>query len=124
MEIKENECTKHYSRNTYVRVAEVTIYSEIQNPSWAMKKSMANRLLRLTKRLPCYYQGIPDISEKDYKGCVLTISKGYTIHCCNGFLVIYEKNVIQFKEDTNCVIENEILRSAPDEVYKQIYYFI
>jgi hypothetical protein len=124
MEIKENECTKYYSRNSYPCVAEVKIYSEIQNPSWAMKKSMANRLLRLSKRLPCYYRGIPDISERGYKGCVLTNSEGFTIHCCNGLLVIYEKNVIEFKEDKNCFIENEILRSAPEEIYKEISYFL
>jgi hypothetical protein len=100
------------------------IYSGLKNPTWTIKDYKGSKLIKLSKRSPEYIGGIPALVTKGYKGCILSDSKGVRISCSNGFLIIYDKSVIEFREDVNCTIENEILRSAPGEVYKQIYHFI
>ncbi len=96
----------------------------MQNPFWPIKTSEANKLIILLKKLPIYEEGIPETINEKYKGCVLDNLNGSRITCHKGFVISYVNNLIEIKQDSDYTIENEILRLAPDNIYKEVRHFI
>jgi len=112
------------SKNKAGWFAGIMIYSELQNPYWTVNERLAKRLLKVTKKLPFYNKGVPGFISKLYKGCTLTDSEDFTLQCFDGILIICDRNMIEFREDIDYVIEREILKSVPDEIYKKVYHYI
>lgn len=104
--------------------AEVSINNEIQNPEWVIKESEAKKLLKLLKKLPLYQERIPNLLVENNKWCALRNTGRHKIVCYKGFVVSYDSGLIIIKSDKDCMLENEILKSMPENIYKEIFHFI
>ncbi len=104
--------------------AEANIYNELSNPRWAITPRFAGRLIVLAGMLPEYNKGIPCIISKKNKGCIIANSDGRVLTSMNGIVILIAGKEIEIKEDADYIIENEILRSAPWNVYKEIYHYL
>jgi hypothetical protein len=105
-------------------IAEINIYSELQNPLWLVNEQTAKKIIKKCRRLPYYISGIPRFRDTLNNGCKLAGTGYLVIHSYGSIVVIYDKNIIEIKEDTDFTVENEILKSAPEVVYKKIYFYI
>lgn len=105
-------------------IVEVNIYEGLQNPFWVLKTGTINKLIKMLKKLPLYKNGIPDLIKKSYKGCVLFNMNNQRIVCGEGYVMIYDNNMIEIKEDCDYTVENEILRAAPENIYKEVCHFL
>jgi hypothetical protein len=128
MKIKNNYMKlsngKHEIETEMQWIVEVKIYSEIQNPTWVMKKQSVNKVMKLINRLPLHKNGFPEEVIKNHAMQTLTNSEDFTVHCFNQILVIYKENLIEIREDLDCAVENEIVKSAPDKIYKEVRHYI
>lgn len=120
--LQNNE--KHEIKRETRWIVEVKIYSEMQNPTWIIKKQLVNKILKLINGLPLYENGFPEVVVKNRVRQTLTNSEYFSVHCFEGFLVIHKGNLIVIREDIECTVENVILKSAPDQLYKNIYHYI
>lgn len=103
--------------------AMIRINNEIQNPEWAIKNSEANKFQKLMKMLPFYQGIIPNIALENNR-CEIRNTQGIKIVCYNGFVVSYNSGLIVIKSDSDYTLENEILKSMPENVYKEVFRFL
>jgi len=105
-------------------IAVINLYHELVNPAWIMNKGKVQKLIKMVRNLPANKGGIPDLDAEKNKGCTVKSSKGPRIICFKGSVIFYENNLIEIKQDTDFKIENEIMRSAPANIYKEVCHFI
>ncbi len=104
--------------------AETNIYRKMENPSWKIKKNFVRRLIKISCSLPPCSAGIPEIESDNPTGCILSDSGGIILSASRGMVVLYFNRIIEVKQDCNYCIENEILKSAPCKIYREIYHYI
>ena len=105
-------------------IAEINIYSKLQNPFWIVNEQNVKRIIKICRELPYHTTGIPQLNETQTNGCKLSGPNDSVIHSFGRIILIYKKNIIAIKEDIDFTVENEILKSAPERVYKKIYFYI
>jgi hypothetical protein len=103
-----------------VWLATADIYSDLSNPEWNINSRLINKLSRVWGQLKPYEGGIPKIPEAGYRGCLIKYSSETVWHTFDGKVIKLSNNIFEIKLDTNREFENQILRSASDEVFRAV----
>ena len=104
--------------------AQTRVYLKMANPSWEIDSKLVNRLYKLSLGLPPYNGLFPGFDGNKPAGTIISDSNGLLLHANMDCVVLYFGKVIEVRYDAERTIENEILRSAPDEIYKEICHYI
>jgi len=107
-----------------ILTAQTRVYMKMANPSWEIDRKLVNRLYKLSLGLPAYNRLFPEFDKDKPDGTIITDSNGLLLRANEDFVVLYFGKIIEVRYDGNRMIENEILRSAPDEIYKEICHYI
>ena len=103
---------------------EIKICEGLKNPKWDISEKIANKIYKIFQKLPSYYQGIPNMEESTNLSCLVQNQEGNAIIAFGDFVVGKIKNVIEIKLDGLDTIKNEILRTCPTNLYRNLSYFL
>lgn len=104
--------------------AQTRVYMKMSNPSWNIDRKLVNKLIKMALALPHYDGLFPFFDEGNPSGSILSDSKGPKLWANEDYVVLYTGKIIEVRHDSDRIIENEILRSAPEEIYKEICHYI
>jgi hypothetical protein len=107
-----------------ILTAQTRVYRKMTNPSWEIDRKLLNKLYKLSLALPAYNRLFSEFDGDKPAGTIITDSHGLLLRANMDYVVLYFGKVIEVRYDGNRIIENEILRSAPDEIYKEICHYI
>jgi hypothetical protein len=99
---------------------EIKIYEGLQNPKWYISQKIANKLVKIFNSLPTYKKGIPNAEENRQLGCFVYNEKGSLIIANGDYVIGLRKNIIEVKMDGLDIIKNEILRTCPADLYRNV----
>ena len=101
---------------------EIKIYEGLQNPNWDINQKIASKLIKIFNSLPAYKKGIPNAEGNGQLGCFIYNDTGSFLFACADYVIGLRKNIIEAKMDGLDIIKNEILKTCPADIYRNVSY--
>lgn len=103
---------------------EIRICEELQNPKWNISQKIGNKLFKIFHSLPAYQKGVPNTERSRQLGCFVYNETGSYLIACEDFVIGLRKNIIEAKMDGLDIIKNEILKTCPADLYRNMSNFL
>ena len=102
---------------------EIKIYEGLQNAKWNINQKIVNKLVKIFHSLPDYKKGIPNAEETEQLGCLVYNETGSFLIAYKDYVIGLRRNIIEVKMDGLDIIKNELLRTCPADLYRNVNYF-
>ena len=94
---------------------------EIDCPLFEKPAKMSRKLHKIWNDLETVSLSQSTNPEWGYKGILIEFSDNLSWFICNGIIISRQNNVIEFKNDSDRLLENEIFRYLPLTTRKQAF---
>lgn len=117
IEKKNNQKQKLSLDNQWIVL--LNLHEDVNPLNWFISEKEGEKIIAKSRKLPLFRNGIPEIISEKLIILKTINSIDTVIYCCNGVVVILEKNIFEFRYDSDFTIENEIYKSILDNTCKE-----
>ncbi len=99
---------------------EIKIHEDLQSINWEINNKIANEIEKIFNKLPTHKKGFPNLNKTGPFNCSIHHESNAFICTLNDWVIGFKSNVFEVKMDGMYIIKNEILRTCPAELYRNV----
>lgn len=91
--------------------------------SWEVHKKLERRLVRIWQKLKDTDM-MAILENKFYESSFVTECGSFRWICSEGKIIFFDGKIVTIRKDPDMLFENTLLKTAPDDILKDICYFL
>jgi hypothetical protein len=101
-------------------VVQIREFEEMQNLEWMINRRLYSKIISIFNQLPASIKGVPDFSQIESFRYFIIGEKGISLMNEGNIAVGFIGNIIHIRMDGLNVMTNEILRTCPADLYRNV----